>query len=178
MPDVLFCFAYNGHSMALERRIEAVVIGPGKPGQLKVALGRGESKFVADVPIDLLQPALRIPNSEFVAVVSGRDVVRVEPAGRTWLEIQDQIRVVLNGNWDPIGVADIVDDEYDDYVAQIHSLLVSNSSEQTIADHLLRIEHEQMGLTGTSMSQLLLVAANLRSIQLPEVKNADSPPKQ
>jgi hypothetical protein len=163
--------------MALERRLEAVVIGPGKPGQVRVALGRGESKFVADVPIDLLQPALRMPNSEFVAVVSGRDVVRVEPAGSTWLVIQDQIRVVLKGDWDPIGIADIVDDEYDNYVAQIHSLLASGSTEQTIADHLLRIEHEQMGLTGTPMSQLLRVAANLRSIQLPD-KNAGSPQRK
>src|ERR1700720_1240449 len=81
-----------GHTMAFERRLEAVVIGPGKPGQVRVALGRGERRFVADVPVDLLQPALRMPNSEFVAVVSGRDVVRVEPAGHIWLTIQDQIR--------------------------------------------------------------------------------------
>jgi hypothetical protein len=164
-----------GHIMVFERRLEAVVIGPGKPGQVRVALGRGERKFVADIPFDLLQPALRMPNSEFVAVVSGRDVVRVEPAGRIWLTIQDQIRVVLNGDWDPIGVADIVGDEYDSYIAQIHSLLVTNSTEQTIADHLLRIEHERMGLTGTPMSQLLRVAANLRSIQLPPVENSGSP---
>jgi hypothetical protein len=158
------------HTMASERRLEAVVIGPGKPGQVRVSLGRGERKFVADVPFDLLQPALRMPNSEFVAVVSGRDFVRVEPAGRIWLTIQDQIRVVLNGDWDPIGVADIVEDEYDMYIAQIHSLLVTNSTEQTIADHLVKIEQERMGLTGTPMSQLLSVASNLRSIQLPPVQ--------
>jgi len=167
--------AKMGHTMAFERRLEAVVIGPGKQGQVRVALGSGERRFVADVPVDLLQPALRMPNSEFVAVVSGRDVVRVEPAGCIWLTIQDQIRVVLNGDWDPIGVADIVDDEYDMYIAQIHSLLVTNSTEQTIADHLLRVEHERMGLTGTPMSQLLRVAANLRSIQLPPVENSGSP---
>jgi hypothetical protein len=97
--------------MAFERRLEAVVLGPGKPGQLRVALGRGEHQFVADVQFDLLQPSLRMPNSEFVAVVNGRELVRIEPAGRIWLTIQDQIRVVLNRDWDPIGVADIVDDE-------------------------------------------------------------------
>lgn len=116
-----------------------------------------------------------MPNSEFVAVVSGRDVVRVEPAGSVWLTIQDRIRVVLNGDWDPIGVADIAEDEYDMYIAQIHSLLVTNSTEQTIADYLLRIEHERMGLTGTPMNQLLRVAANLRSIQLPPVENSGTP---
>ena len=36
-----------------------------------------------------------------------------------WLTIQDQIRAVLNSDWDPIGVADIVDDEYDMYIAHI-----------------------------------------------------------
>jgi hypothetical protein len=164
-----------GDTMAFERRLEAIVIGPGKLGQVRVALGRGERKFVADVPFDLLQPALRMPNSEFVAVVSGRNVVRVETAGRIWLTIQDQIRVVLNGDWDPIGVADIVDDEYDMYIAQIHSLLLTNSTEQTIADHLLRIEHERMGLTGTPISQLLRVVANLRSVQLPPIENSGSP---
>jgi hypothetical protein len=163
-----------GHTMAFERRLEAVVIGPGKPGQLRVALGRGERKFVVDVAFDVLQPALRMPNSEFVAVVSGRDVVRVESAGRIWLTIQDQIRVVLNGDWDPIGVADSVEDEYDGYIAQIHSLLVTNSTEQTIADYLLRIEHERMDLTGTPMNRLLRVASKLRSIQLPPVGNSGS----
>jgi len=153
--------------MAFERRLEAVVIGPGKPGQLRVTLGRGEREFVTDVPSDLLQPELRMPNSEFVAVVSGREVVRVEPAGRIWLTIQDQIRVVLNADWDPIGVADIVDDEYDMYIGRIYSLLATNSTEQTIADHLLRIEHERMGLTGTPMVQLLRVATNLRNVKLP-----------
>jgi len=173
MPDLISPII--GHTMAFERRLEAVVMGPGKPGQVRVTLGRGERKFVADVPFDLLQPALRVPNSEFVAVVSGRDVVRVEQAGRIWLMIQDQMRVVLNGDWDPIGVADIVDDEYDMYIEQIHSLLVTNSTEQTIANYLLGIEHRRMGLIGTPMSQLLHVAANLRSIQLPPVDNSGSP---
>jgi tetratricopeptide (TPR) repeat protein len=54
-------FAYNRDTMAFERRLEAVVIGPGKPGQVRVALGRGEHKFVADVPFDILQPSVHIP---------------------------------------------------------------------------------------------------------------------
>ena len=66
--------------MASERRLEAVVLGPGRPGQLRVALGRDQRQFVADVPIELLQPSLRMPNSEFVAVVKGRDLVRIDGA--------------------------------------------------------------------------------------------------
>jgi hypothetical protein len=87
-----------------ERRLEAVVIGPGKPGILKVVIGRGRGEFVADVPFEKLEPSLRLPNSHFVAVVEGRELVRVEPAGRIWLTIQDEIRSVLNTDWDPIGV--------------------------------------------------------------------------
>lgn len=102
--------------MAFERRLEAIVLGPGRPGEVKVTLGRGQQQFVTDVPVELLPPSLRLPNSEFVAVVSGRDVVRVEPAGRVWLTIQNQIRNVPNSDWDAIGVADIVDDEYEIYI--------------------------------------------------------------
>jgi hypothetical protein len=161
--------------MAFERRLEAVVIGPGKPGQLRVALGLGEHQFVADIPFGLLQPSLRIPNSEFVAVVKGREFVWIEPAGRIWLTIQNQIRAILNVDWDPIGVADVVDDEYDMYIGQIYALLATHPAEQTIADHLLRIELERMGLTGTPMKRLLGVAASLRNLQLPSLGNRGSP---
>jgi hypothetical protein len=113
--------------MAYERRLEAVVLGPGRPGELKVTVGRGQQQFVADVPVELLHPSLRLPNSEFVAVVNGRDLVGVERAGRVWLTIQNQIRGVLNSDWDPIGVADIVDDEYDMYIGQIYSLLAKKA---------------------------------------------------
>jgi hypothetical protein len=58
-------------------------------------------------------------------------------------------------------VADIVDDEYDTYIGHIYSLLATDAAEQAIADHLLRIELERMGLTGTPMEQPLQVAANL-----------------
>ena len=160
--------------MAFERRLEAVVVGPGKPGQLRVGLGCGEHRFVTDVPFDLLPPSLRMPNSEFVAVVNGRDLVRVEPAGRTWLTIQDQIRTVLNRDWDPIGVADTVDDEYDGYIGEIYALLATDAAEQIIADHLLSIELDHMELTGTPINQLLQVAANLLRLELPPLENPGS----
>jgi len=153
--------------MAFERRLEAVVLGPGRPGQVKVTLGHGQQQFVADVPVELLTSSLCLPNSEFVAVVKGRDVVRVEPTGRAWLSIQNQMRDILNRDWDPIGVADIVANEYDMYIGQIHSLLAKCASENEIAEYLLWVEVERMGLTGTLISQRLLVAKNLRELQLP-----------
>lgn len=162
--------SYNGDSMS-ERRLEAAVIGPGKPGFLKVALGCGQGQFVADVPFERLEPSLRVPNSHFVAVVEGRELVRVEPAGRIWLTIQDEIRSVLNADWDPIGVVgDGINDEYDSYIGRIYSLLLSGASEQDIAQHLLSIEVDWMGLTGTPMDQLRTVAAMLIKLQLPRVQ--------
>ena len=159
--------------MAFERRLEAVVLGPGPPGQVKVAVGRGQQQFVADVPVELLPSSLRLANSEFVAVVEGRDVVRVEPAGRAWLSIQNQMRDILNRDWDPIGVADIVADEYGMYIGQIHSLLAKCATENEIAEYLLWVEVERMGLTGTPIRQRLLVVKNLCDLPLPALGNPE-----
>jgi hypothetical protein len=142
------------------------------PGYLKVTLGRGAGEFVSEVSADSLPTPLRMPNSQFVAVVKGRDVVRVETDGHPWLVIQDSIRAVLNTEWDPIGVADAVEDEYDMYIGQIYSLIRSTASEQAIAEHLSQIEHEQMGLSPRPVHRLLRVAAHLRDLQLPELKKS------
>ena len=74
---------------------------------------------IIDVPAHKLPPALRMPNSHFVAVFGGPDIIRVETAGPAWLEIQNQIRTVLNRDWDPIRVAGVVEDEYDIYIEEI-----------------------------------------------------------
>jgi len=158
--------------MAYETRFAAVVLGPGKPGQLRVTLRRGQEQFVVDVAAELLYPSLRMPNSSFVAVVAGREILRVEPAGRAWLNIQDQIRAVLNRDWDPIGVVgDGIDDEYDMYIGQIQSSLTKVSSEQEIAEYLLWVETERMGLTGTPITQRLQVARNLKKLHLPSLES-------
>jgi hypothetical protein len=134
-------------------------------------------QFVVEVPFDLLQPSLRVPNSHFVAVVKGRDIVRVEPAGRIWLTTQDEIRAVLNRDWDPIGVVtDGIEDEYDMYIGHIYSLLASGVSDQAIAEYLLSIELDRMGLGDGSMNRqlhinrLLKVSAQLRKLQLPSLE--------
>jgi hypothetical protein len=157
--------------VASERRLEAVVLGPGRPGEVQVTLGRGQQQFVADVPVGLLDPSLRMPNSEFVAVVNGRDVVRVEPEGKPWIIIQNQIREVLNRDWDPIGVADVVDDEYDGYIGRIYSLLSKHASDKDISGYLLWVEVEQMGLTRTPNDERLRVARNLQGLRLPALEN-------
>jgi hypothetical protein len=148
-----------------ERRLEGVVVGSGDPGLLKIALGRGRRQFIADVPIEYFPASVpRLPNSRFIAVVLGREFVRVASSDPT---IEDQMRWVLNADWDPLGVADERDNEYDMYIGGIYLLLASDTPEHAIAAHLLSIEVEGMRLKGTPMNQLLEVAAKLRKLQLP-----------
>ena len=149
-----------------------MVLGPGVPGHLNVRLGLGKQQFVVDVPSDRIPSALRLPNSCFVAAVVGRELIRVEPAGRTWITIQDEIRSILNADWDPIGVSDIVDDEYDAYIGHIYSMLANSGSEQAVADYLLSIERDRMSLQGTPTNQRLSVAAKLRKLKLPSANNS------
>jgi hypothetical protein len=151
------------------RRLEATVIGPGAAGFLKVSIGRGHGQFVADVRSETLPDSLRLPNSHFVAVVSGREFIRVEPAGRVWLEIQERIREVLNASWDPIGVAGAVDDEYDGYIGSIFGLLQRGAPAEKIAEHLSTIETDRMGLESSSSDHLLDIADRLRTLALPNI---------
>ena len=59
-----------------ERRLEAVVIGPGNPGLLRVMFGRNRARFVADVQAERFRLDQRMPNSSFVGV--GRRDATVE----------------------------------------------------------------------------------------------------
>ena len=150
-----------------ERRLEAKVIGPGASGLLKVSIGRGRGQFVADVPVTRLPDSLRSPNSQFVAVVVGRELVRVEQAGDAWLEIQQQIRSVLNEAWDPIGVAADAPDEYDSYIGGLYGLLQRETVDDVIVAHLRRIETEHMGLDHPFPERLRSVVSKLRQLKLP-----------
>src|SRR4029453_12247719 len=151
-----------------ERRLEAVVIGPGNPGLLKIEFGQGRARFVMDVPTERIPPPLRIPNSRFLALVAGRDFVRVEPFGDVWMEIENRIRTILNTEWDPIAVAQADDDEYDGYIAGILTLLLRDAGVDALAEHFRSIEVERMGLGGSPQGKLIAVAEALRAIRLPD----------
>ena len=146
-----------------ERRVDACVIGPGLPGHFRVRLGQRER----DVPVERLPPSLRVPNSEFVAIVQGTDLVGIEPAGREWLSVQERVRSVLNAVWDPIGVGGDVDDEYDSYIAAIYHLLKRDASLGELAAHLLEIETESKGLSDQSAEHRAETARQLKNLDLP-----------
>jgi hypothetical protein len=66
----------------------------------------------------------------------------------------------------------MVDDEYDMYIGHVHSLLMKNATEQDIAEYLLWVELERMGLTGTPTGQRLRVAKNLQNLHLPPLEKS------
>ena len=155
-----------------ERRLEAVVIGPGAAGFLKVSLGRDRDRgqFVADVPVDRVPESLRLPNSRFMAVVSGRDFLHVEPDSTDWERIQHKIRTVLMNDWNPIGVPAEVDDEYDSYIGRIYGMLQRKAPDAAVADFLQQLENEWMGIAqSTEPNRLLKIAETLRQLDLPSV---------
>ena len=80
----------------------------------------------------------------------------------------ENIRQILLYEWDPIGVKEIPEarDEYDSYVSGVYRLLTSNISAQQIAEHLAKVESEQMGLNPQPMQHLLQIANHLLSIDV------------
>ena len=95
-------------------------------------------------------------------------VARVEERaiGCPKMEVEDGVRQILN-RWDPIGVSDYVEDEYDGYIPQVLVLLRSGADEASIAKHLLMFEVDRMGLEGGSWKDRLPIATELRKLTLP-----------
>ena len=65
-------------------------------------------------------------------------------------DLQNRIREVLLRDWDPIGVAEIPEavDEYDDYIHEIHGLLIRREPRHRLVDHLWWTETDHMALFG------------------------------
>jgi hypothetical protein len=131
----LTCRAWYLRAMR-KLRVQAKVIGPAPTGGLVVRLRNRD----VVVPPEQLPKHLRTPSSRFVAIVSGRELLGVESAGPEWLRLQDEVRAILNANWDPIGVADIAPDEYDDYIGPICQMMQSEAKTLALVEFLRMIE--------------------------------------
>jgi hypothetical protein len=152
-------------------RRRVTIIGPGATGLVRASYQlRPDDTVVIDVPSEHLPPNLRLPNATFVALIVGQDLVGLETDGEAWLEIQDRVRDVLNQQWDPFGVADVVEDEYDGYIGEIYELLKGGSSEAEIAGHLRSIEANEMEVRVSPLQKLHSVAERLRRLDLPAVR--------
>src|SRR5258705_12292668 len=82
-------------------------------------------------------------------------------------ELQSQIREILLRDWDPIGVRDEAraQDEYDSYIGGVYRLLASGASPQSVAEHLVHVDAEQMGL-GVPADKLMDVATKLCALDV------------
>jgi hypothetical protein len=150
---------------------EAIVRGPGRPGFVEISLGspRGfPGERTAEVARERVPELLRMPQTPVVAVTSADGVLRVEgrtPGALRRLALERSVRRLLD-EWDPIGVAAEVDGEYDSYIGGVLGLLRAGADEHAIAEHLLAIERERMGLPGTPIDRRLSVASGLRRLDV------------
>jgi hypothetical protein len=82
--------------------------------------------------------------------------------------IQRSIADVLEQDWDPIGVKDESEarNEYDAYVEGIYRLIVSRATVQQLAEHLARIEAEQLGLVNANAAALMHIAEKLLKLDV------------
>jgi len=78
-------------------------------------------------------------------------------------EIHRQIDSVLLRDWDPIGVAHVPEaqDEYRSYCRGVYDVAVKTRSPRAVAEHLVRVERDRMGLDGRSVDLLLPVAQKI-----------------
>jgi hypothetical protein len=56
-----------------------------------------------------------------------------------------KVRAALQ-KWDPIGVSDISEDEYDSYIPPLIRLLDQGADEEYVINVLVRLAHDGMGL--------------------------------
>jgi len=64
------------------------------------------------------------------------------------LKLYQQIDYILWKEWDPIGVSEMARDEYQSYTPQVFRMKKANKSTNEIANHLLQLEQNSMGLNG------------------------------
>ena len=83
--------------------------------------------------------------------------------------IRVQIRHVLLGTWDPIGVRDEpnAQDEYDGYIGRIYELLAGGGSDAELTEYLYWAVHDNMGLDRATRPDMAATVDALRKIPLP-----------
>lgn len=82
-----------------------------------------------------------------------------------------RVRNILWEEWNPIGWPrdEMPDDEYDNYIPQIIGHIERGSSSEELAEYLLQIETDRMGIKSTSEKEALegltVVAEKLMSLR-------------
>ena len=81
-----------------------------------------------------------------------------------WRADVEAIRKILISDWDPIGCG-VPDDEYDDYIGGIYSLIQRQVSVDELTLHLDKLESDTMGLPAVSNRNLAVAKLLLERIQ-------------
>jgi hypothetical protein len=81
-------------------------------------------------------------------------------------KIQVSIREILYRDWNPIGLHDLPNDEYDGYIAPVYRILAGSRSEQELIECLFRIKRDILGMPCESPEQLRPVARKLLEIDM------------
>ena len=71
---------------------------------------------------------------------------------------------ILNEHWDPLGVSHMVRNEYDGYVSGVTELIVAGGTSAELAQFLLDVEVNRMGLRRASIDRREQTAALLTSL--------------
>ncbi len=84
-------------------------------------------------------------------------------------EIQGSIRQILLHDWNPIGVPDLPEDEYDRYIGPVYRILSGSRSEQELVEFLFRTARDTIGVaceTPEHFEQMRPVARRLLELRL------------
>lgn len=79
-------------------------------------------------------------------------------------KLQASIREILLQEWDPIGVSDVAQaqDEYDSYLGEITRAVLAHQTVAMLANQLVTIETDRMGLAGDRTRALQVADRLLR----------------
>lgn len=84
--------------------------------------------------------------------------------GKNTKQLIKWVQAQLN-EWDPIGVADHVDNEYDSYAPKIAGMLSDGADAYRISEHLTDIETVAMGLQGNASRARAVAEALVNGFQ-------------
>jgi hypothetical protein len=79
--------------------------------------------------------------------------------------LMERVRDTINREWNPIGVPDLPDDEYDGYIGPIASMIHNRSSDEAFLRYMKWVEVEQLGLSSFDRDHALKVIAIFRAIR-------------
>jgi hypothetical protein len=81
-------------------------------------------------------------------------------------QIQDSIRQILHHDWNPIGISELPEDEYDSCIAPVYRILTENRSEQELIECLFHMERDTIGMPCQSPEHLRPVARKLLELDV------------